>query len=194
MKTLFTKISTGLLVISAATCFSQNECCGIYLNPNDYTANKLSYPADCERLSKYKITTDPVFQPDKIAIRQNGVTYRVPKDSIYAVKNCDGSIIRMYGSSEYPLLNPEESIMIYKVLGGSESNDGFNKTKYYFSKDAQGKIQNLTIANIKAAFSGNRKFLDLVDREFHSDAELSAYDDINKKMKINSVLEKSISK
>ncbi len=191
MKILFTKISAGLLMLSATTCFSQNECCGIYLKANDYISHKLSYPADCERLNKYKITTDPIFQPDKIAIRQDGVTYRIPKDSIYAVKNCDGSIIRMYAGSEYPLLNPEETIMIYKVLGGSESNDGFNKTKYYFSKDAQGKIEDLTIAKIKAAFSGNRKFLDLVDLEFHSDAELSAYDNINKKMKINSVLEKS---
>ncbi|MNR50686.1 hypothetical protein D3C85_1702420 [compost metagenome] len=81
--------------------------------------------------------------------------------------------------------------MVYKMVSGPSGKQQSVKTVYYFSKDAQSNIQELTIYNIKAAFPDNHKFHDLVDMEFHSNDELTAYDSFHKIMKINRVLQNS---
>ncbi len=133
-----------------------------------------------------------IFHPKEISIKHADSTYTYPKDSIYGIKYCDGSIVRIYNNSEYPLINPDEKIMLYKVVSGSGTKGSPSVTRYYFSKDAKSKIQELTIYNMKAAFPDNHKFHDLVDMEFHSNDELTAYDNFHKTMKINRVLQNSL--
>jgi len=170
---------------------SQKDSSGIYFSSDDYLQQKLKFPINC-KTQKHKIKSDLFFHTDEISIRHNGTLYRFPKDTVYAIRYCDGSIIRFYYNSKYPLMNPYESIMIYKVVSGMNTKNTQKTTKYYFSKDAKSIIQELTIYNIKSAFPDNHKFHDLIDMEFHSHEALTAYDNFHKIMKINRVLQNSL--
>ncbi|MDO9001066.1 MAG: hypothetical protein Q7W45_14965 [Bacteroidota bacterium] len=180
-------IAVTFLILKSTLGFSQKDSSGIYFTANDYVKHKLSFAINCET-QKHKIKSDMIFHPKEISIKHADSTYTYPKDSIYGIKYCDGSIVRVYNNSEYPLINPDEKIMIYKIISGPATKGSPSITRYYFSKDANGKIQELTIYNIKAAFPDNHKFHDLVDMEFHSNDELAAYDTFHKIMKINRVL------
>lgn len=185
-------ILASVLIIIANPVFSQKDSSGIYFIANDYVKHKLSFAIDC-KTQKHKIKSDMIFRPKEISIKHADSIYTYPKDSIYGIRYCDGSIVRVYNNSEYPLLNPNEKIMIYKVVSGSTGKGGSTvKTTFYFSKDAMSNIQELTIYNIKAAFPENHKFHDLIDMDFHNNDELTQYDDFHKTMKINRVFQNSI--
>jgi hypothetical protein len=153
--------------------------------------HKLSFAINC-KTQKHKIKSDMIFHPTEITIKHNDVAHTYPKDSIYGLKYCDGSIVRIYKNSEYPLINPNETIKIYKVVSTGQGKGSPSVTKHYFSKDVNSQIEKLTINNIKSAFPDNHQFHDLIDIEFHSDTELSTYDDFHKIMKINRVLQNSL--
>lgn len=172
--------------------FSQNDSSGIYFKVNDYVNHKLSLAINC-KTQKHKIKDEMVFHPREISIKHNNTTYKYPKDSIYAIRYCDGSIVRIYDNSEYPLLNPYETILIYKVTSGSPGKGGSPTTNYYFSKDAKDQLEDLTISNIKKAFPDNHKFHDAIDIEFKSDADLARYDSFHKIYKVNRLLSNSLS-
>lgn len=185
-------IAVTFLILKSTLGFSQKDSSGIYFTANDYVKHKLSFAINCET-QKHKIKSDMIFRSKEISIKHADSTYTYPKDSIYGIKYCDGSIVRVYNNSEYPLINPDEKIMIYKVVSGSSGKGGSGvKTTYYFSKDTKSKIQELTIYNVKAAFPDNHKFHDLMDMDFHSNDELTAYDSFHKIMKINRVLQNSL--
>ena len=158
-------IATCLLILKSTFSFSQKDRSGIYFTANDYAKHKLSFAINC-KTEKHKIKSDMIFQSKEISIKHADSTYTYPKDSIYGIKYCDGSTVRVYNNSEYPLINPDETILIYKVISGSGSKGSPSITRYYFSKDAKGKIQELTIYNMKAAFPDNHKFHHLLGEPF----------------------------
>lgn len=184
-------IAVTVLILKSTLGFSQNDSSGIYFTANDYIKHKLSFAINC-KTEKHKIKSDMIFRSKEISIKHADSTYTYPKDSVYGTKYCDGSIARIYNNSEYPLINPDEKIMIYKMVSGPSGKGQSAKTVYYFSKDANSKILELTLNNIKAAFPDNHKFHDLVDMEFHSNDELTSYDNFHKIMKINRALQNSL--
>ncbi len=185
-------IATSLLILKSTFSFSQKDSSGIYFTANDYAKHKLSFAINC-KTEKHKIKSDMIFRSKEISIKHADSSYTYPKDSVYGIKYCDGSITRIYNNSEYPLINPDEKIMIYKVVSGSTGKGGSTlNTIYYFSKNATSKIQELTIYNVKTAFPENHKFHDLMDMAFHNDDELIQYDEFHKIMKINRVLQNSL--
>ena len=133
------------MTLLAASGFSQKDSSGIYFTANDYAKHKLSFAINCN-MQKHKIKSDMILHPKEISIKHVDSTYTYPKDSIYGIKYCDGSTVRVYNNSEYPLINPDETILIYKVISGSGSKGSPSITRYYFSKDAKGKIQELYTA------------------------------------------------
>lgn len=184
-------ITLCLMMFIVKSGYSQKDSSGIYFTANDYTKHKLSFAINC-KTKRHKIKSDMIFHSKEISIKHDDTIYTYPKDSVYGIKYCDGSIVRIYNNSEYPLINPYEKIMIYKVSAGSGGKGSPIVTRYYFSSDVTGEIKELTINNIKASFPDNHKFHDLIDMEFHSDDELSKYDSFHKIMKINHVLQNSL--
>lgn len=186
-------ITISFLILKSTFSFSQKDSSGIYFTANDYAKHKLSFVIDC-KTQKHKIKSDMIFRPKEISIKHNDSTYTYPKSSVYGIKYCDGSIVRIFENSEYPLINPGEKIQIYKVVTTKHEGRAGTKvfTQYYFSKDEKSKIQELTINNIKTSFPENHKFHDLIDMDFHNNDELTTYDSFHKIMKINRVLQNSL--
>ncbi len=184
-------LTVTILVFIAISCFAQKEKSGIYFTANDYERHHLSFAIDC-KTEKHKIKSNMIFHPKEITIKHNNTNYTYSKDSIYGIQYCDGAIIRIYKNLEYPLVNPNEMIMIYKVVSMGFGKNNPPKTEYYFSKDVKSEIETLSIYNLKKAFLSNHKFHGLIDAVFHQDKELYAYDDFHKIMKINRVLQNSL--
>ena len=145
-------IATSFLILKSTFSFSQKDSSGIYFTANDYAKYKLSFAINCN-IQKHKIKSDMVFHPIEISFKHADSTYTYPKNSVYGIKYCDGSVVRLYNNSEYPLINPDEKIMIYKVISsayGSKGNPSI--TRYYFSKNEKDEILELTINKIKSVF------------------------------------------
>jgi len=180
------------LGLSITFGFAQTDSSGIYFKASDYVKHKLSLASNC-KTEKQKIIFEVMFHPKEIIVKHNGTTHKYVKDSVYAVKNCDGLIVRIFDNSEFPIINPTEPIMIYKITSGGSGKGNSSIINYFFSKDATGRIHDLTIFNLKKAFHDNPKFLEAIDIEFRSDAELSVYDSFNKIHKLNHVYNVSLS-
>ena len=94
---------------------------------------------------------------------------------------------RIYQKKTFTLLNPGETIPIYKrevFIGGK----GFQtEIQYYFSKDSSTEILPLTLLNLKTAFTDNPSFQEWLDIYFHSDSELLRYDHYEKIYFLNKV-------
>ena len=101
---------------------------------------------------------------------------------------------RLYHAQNYRILDSTEFFLYYRYeqqehIKGKE----LLKTDcYFFSKDAQAPIQQLTIDNLKAAFPDNNRFHYLLDAEFHKDNELMTYDPYTKMYKIKYLYSVSI--
>lgn len=186
---------SNILLLFFITCpflsFSQKDSSGIYFTSNDYINHKLGLSINCKN-EKHKIKADMVFHQNKISIKHHDSTYTYPKDSVYGIRYCDGSIVRLFNNSEFPLTNPGEFIMIYKVEKGTGMKNDPIVINYFFSKDPTSEILKLTIYNLKAAFPNNHKFHDLIDMEFHSDNELVKYDSFHQMSRINKLYLTSI--
>lgn len=193
MRTILTMLLLGLLIAKPFTGFSQKDSSGIYFTVNDYTNQKLAFAINCKS-QKHKIKANMIFHQKEISIKHNDSTFKYPKDSIYGIKYCDGSVVRIFRKSEFPLINVGESILIYKVETGSGMKNNPVVINYYFSKDAASEIQKLTINNLKNAFQNNHKFHDLIEMEFHSDNELIKYDSFHKMTRINRIYLNSLSR
>ena len=139
-------IAASFLILHSTFSFSQKDSSGIYFAANDYENHKLSFAINCTT-QKHKIKSDVIFHPKEISIQHADHTYTYPKDSVYGLKYYDGSIVRIYDQSEYPLINPDEAILIYKVISGLGGKGSLTITHYYFSRDAKGKILELTMSN-----------------------------------------------
>ncbi|HTI06908.1 MAG TPA: hypothetical protein VL832_00090 [Puia sp.] len=57
-------------------------------------------------------------------------------------------------------------------------------TVYYFSVDANGPVQELTLANLERVFAKNTRFRYALEAQFRSDKDLIAYDGLLKTYKI----------
>ena len=170
------KLSFILLLIGCICALSsvkaQSNCSGVFLTANDLSTGKLYYantgrnkpsPSDYDLLTK-----------KKIVINQSGVIYQIDKKNIYAIEDCNGKIIRIYKGGYYSLLNPRENMPIYMVTQNPASKGDIAINKYYFSKNSNSEIKELTINNLEAAYPDFHQFNDAMKIIYKTDKELFA--------------------
>jgi hypothetical protein len=179
------------LMLITIPAFSQKDSSGIYFTSSDFENHHLSYAINCET-QKHKISADLIFRDKILSVKHNDTVYAFPKDSVYAIRYCDNSIVRLFNNQQFPLLNPDEIIMIYKVVSGSSHKGSSIVTKYYFSNGGKDSIRELTLYNLKSSFPSNHKFHNLLDMQIKSDNELIEYDSFHKSFKINHLLKTSL--
>ena len=184
------------LISAALICFSfafamntsaQKDSSGIYKTASDFKAKKLSLAINCKSES-HKIKINDIFSQDHITVVHDGKSYDYKKSDIYGYKLCNGETFRFSGNKDYLVMNPNEVILLYKLEVLQTKAQAPKTYTYYFSKDASSGLQDLTKANLKAAFPGNHKFHDELDANFKSDSELTAYDSFHKMYKVDHIL------
>ena len=185
------KWSISIMVFSmvsfSLSSFAQTDSSGIYLSSQDFKNNRIAYAINCKTES-HKIKLNDFFGKPYITVIHFDSSYKLFKKEIFGFKTCDGQVVRFLGKKELVLLNPLESILIYRNEVTHPAKGKTNVTNYYFSKDAISKVEKLTIKNVKKAFPGNQLFHQKIDSLFKYNTELAQYDDINKTYKLNWVL------
>lgn len=168
---------------------SQQNSSGIYKTAEDFQQKTLSFSIDCN-LEKHKIRTNILFDGSEVRVKHMGTTYTMKKSETFGYRACGGKVYRFVDNKEYTILNPIETLNIYYYQNPAHSPKEAAKyhPMYFFSKDAKSELQELTKANLKAAFPGNHKFHDALDVNFKEDKEISAYDSFHKMYKLNWIL------
>ena len=179
---------TGSLLTSS-TIMAQKDSSGIYKTASDFQQKKLSYAINY-KTEKHKIKDNILFNDSEIKVKHNGQTYTLDKNSTYGFKNTKGEVFRFVDRKEYRILNPGEPLLIYvyKHLSHSPKEAQKYPPMYYFSTDASAIPQDLTKANLKAAFPDNHKFHDALDAQFKNDDELYTYDSFHKMYKLSWII------
>ena len=181
-----------LLLLSAKFSLAQSadslRCSGIFLTAEDYAANKLSYPVNCNSPHD-KIKAGDFIARHYIIIKINGRKTKLKKDSIFGYRNCKQQNFRFSKNDNrtYRILE-NKSLIIYTADVRDYSPDG--KTfvlipAYFFSKTIDSGIFPLNVNNLEKAFPGNIKFHDLLEVEFAGGNPVSAYDPEHQMYKVN---------
>ncbi len=177
------------LFLSTQHSFAQKDSSGIYKTALDFQQRKLSYAINC-KVEKHKINANVLFKGAKVKVKHRGTTYTFRKSEVFGYRACDGQQYRFVDNTEYSILNPVESLLLYFYQHPAHSAKDINQypPMYFFSKEATSSLQQLTKANLKAAFPDDHKFHDALDTNFKNDKELYAYDSFHKMYKLNWLL------
>lgn len=186
---LLTYLNT--LFNSGAACAQKNSS-GIYKTVVDFKTQKLSY-AIKYNTEKHKINSYVLYKDNVIKVKHHGTVFNLGKSETYGYRNTSGIEYRFVGDQEYKILNHHEGLLLYVYQHPSHSPKEATKytPMYFFSTDAAAPPQELTKANLKAAFPENHKLHDAIDAQFKSDDELYAYDNFHKMYRLNRIINNS---
>ena len=180
----------GLLAITM-NATAQKDSSGIYQTADDFRNHKLSYAINY-KTEKHKINDYLLFNEAQVKVKHHGTTYTLDKSAIYGYKSTTGDVFRFVDNTAYQILNPDEDLLLYlHTTPVSPLVDPTKKVKehYYFSKDADSLLVDLTIGNLKKVFPENSKFLASIDKYFKKDEQLTSYDAKRKTYTLNRLLQ-----
>ena len=183
-----TKLQILSLVCLLVTSFHSLAKCqnGIYLTASDFINNKLSYEKD----DKIRLNNSAWEMP-YITVFENGNKLKIRKNEIFGYSDRNNNVYRFYKNAAYQIAEAGNIIIYMQVEKIAQSKGFMVKKNYYFSTAAGSEIIALTIDNLKSAYHGNEKFIDLLDKYFN-DADVSAYDKMHSIYKVNYVYTKSM--
>lgn len=163
---------------------------GVYLTGKDFISNQVSFPGTKDK--KCKLIKHEKPYKNFINVKYNDSTYTIIKDSIFGYVDQSGTIFRYQNKIFYPIINPNESILMYRI----ETHSGTPKSpsitiNHYFSKDAFSPIQRLTVNNLENTFAENKAFSEFLEIHFKDDESLTEYDNVHHVFKVNRLLQLS---
>lgn len=177
------------LTVTAQHNASQNS--GVFRTFSDYSTGKMEYEIDCAT-EKHKIILNDFLGKDYITVVHQNKRYNLKKSEIWGFQMCENKVSRFQGKEHF-LVMEKEILWIYSQQtaqpGHPKSGGSKIITTYYFSKDGNSEIKELSLLNIKGAYPDNHKLQDAIDMQFNSDASLDEFDQFHKKFKINHFLE-----
>lgn len=157
---------------------------GIYLTSADYAAGKLSYTEG--NIHLHHFWDNGAY----VTVDNNGTKSKLAKSNIYGYKD-HSNTTRFYKNKEYKVLDTG-NICIYVVAAKVAQSKGFKVLNtYYFSATANGAILPLSLSNIRYAYKGNDKFLDLADLYF-ANGDIQQYDEQHHTFRVNYVYAKAM--
>lgn len=185
METSFKFLLAAVYVLSSLSASAQNS--GVFLKPDDYLTGNLSFKQSCSEGDGIKLNT--FLGNSFVTLKQDGGKRKLPKDSIYAVLDCNGKTHRFYSQYGWDYLILEHhSLFIYSRSENVPHGKGYRElTRYYFSRTATSPIRPLQLAELKKAFADKSDLQDELDTFFfHRD--VTAYDSAKGMFRVNSFL------
>jgi len=170
------KMSLFLLLIGSVFASSiakaQSSCTGVFLTAEDFSAGKLYYVHTGKHESTSSDYDFSFSTKKKIFINQSGSINEIDKNNIYAIKDCSGTIIRLYKGGHYTLLNLGKDVPLYKVTQNPVSKGDYVTYKYYFSKDSNSDIKQLSYSNLEVEFPNSDQFNHVRDEIYRTNEKL----------------------
>lgn len=181
------------IAIFTANTFAQANRSGLYLTAQDYAHKKLSYSNEGST-GAYKIRIAPIFNKDRVQVIQNGEKHIFFQFDLFGYRGKNNQDYRFFKDQQYKIVGTSFFYLYTRVVSVDEGKIHYKKTNYYFSKQPDGNIMDLTVENLKKAYPDNHKFQDLLDVYFRSDDELKWYDSFNKMYKVEHIFGDSFDK
>lgn len=168
-------IALGLLIVAYSQSFAQKNGAGLYQSATDFEQNHLSIVADNEA-----IRFDDFFCRPYIWLKSSKKEYKIHKDSVFAFQTLDGKVYRLQNCNPF-LLEDSGKLYIYsynkkvsKIHRTIFTTRHRTKivTQYFFSCGKIGKLQELTLNNVRLACLQNKQADEDLLKHFASDADL----------------------
>jgi len=179
----------AIVVMGLSSLFAQES--GVFKSFADFKTGKMEYGINCAT-EMHKIKLNDFWGKDYITVIHEGKSYNLKKAEIWGFRLCDEKIVHFQGKDDFQV-SEKDILWIYtkQTLQSGNAKNSTSKyvTSYYFSKDGDGKILELTPNNVKAAFPDNHKLHDAIEMQFPTAASISEFDEFHKKFKINHFLE-----
>jgi len=185
MKQLFLII--GMLSLGIAGAYAQS---GIYQSAEDFENGKLIYQQ--EEGEKHAIRTEIPLNQCIIKVKKGDESVKLIKVDLYGYRNKKNQDFRFYDDIRYKIVDPSHFYIYSREVNVIRGKARTRETKYFFSKDAESPVMELTRNNLKHAFPGNRDFHYLIDMQFRNDRELVAYDSYYKQYKLKGLFNRSL--
>ncbi len=163
---------------------AQSTGSAIYLTATDFEHQKTTHQTKHTRIKLHD-----VIKKDFIEVKVNDTIYKYSKNEIFGYRDTEGNQFRMYQGNIYPILNPGEKIVIYKVTGAPVQKGQLQTYSYYFSADASKEILPLTLYHLEHAFADSKEFTSMLEIHFSSANGLLEYDSTHHMYKISRFLE-----
>lgn len=179
------------LIANVNILSAQKDSSGVYMTAQDFLQGKMAYAINCKK-EKHRINPHDFLNQKCIKVVHRDSVYMIDKKDIYGVRLCNGSTYRYFQNIFYPVLNPKEPILIYKIIPAQSPKTYPKTVNYYFSKDAASPIEKLTSENLKNAFPENAVFQKFLREFFGNGEDLFAWDDNNGCYKINMLYLRSL--
>ena len=163
--------------ISSLKAQESNNKTGIYLTADDYKTGKLSY-ATATHLS-----LNSFLGGNHVSLVSEGKKVKLVKAGIfgYRINNTD---FRFYQNKAYQVLDTAGFMLYSQAQLVSQGKGYITLNKYFYSTAQCGDVRELTIANICNSFPDQADFRYSIESYFHSDADLAAYNRLNRQYEI----------
>jgi hypothetical protein len=145
--------------------------CGIYSTSQDRQSGKLSLAIACKS-ETHKIKSGFIGDKSAIKIVRDDETHQFLKSDIYGYRDCHGNEYHFYDGKSYELLNPGESIAMYRIF---EWKGKQQVAKHFFRSESMDAIKPLTLRNLSNEFSEEPLFLEKLHLLAKNDFQLVRY-------------------
>jgi hypothetical protein len=190
MRTTFLVLVSLLAMAADSTAQTAPLGGGLYKSAEDFRRHRLTLAVNCQT-ETHKLRLHEFSGKPYVTVVHAGKPYQVAKDSLFGFRDCDGHEYRFAaGNEHYPILNPSEELLLYKVERPTVGKNP-GSVRLYFSPTAAAPIQPLTLLAVKRAFPDNHRFHDLLDAQLPLGTDLTAYDEMHHMTKINWLLRQS---
>jgi hypothetical protein len=162
---------------------------GIYRNASDF--KQRYYWIKSNTNEKFKVYPHKHFRSNEIKVVCGDTVFHIAKKDIYGYTDKEGNQYRFFNNQQYKIINPTENVLLYskQILAGPKGNTP--TLIYFFSKDADSPISELSILNVKNTFRENTQLVEKLDLHFKNDLDLIQYDAYYKAYKINHLINTS---
>jgi hypothetical protein len=174
-----------LVLISCYACtLCSQPVAGIYKTSTDFLQGTLFSADKNSHAHLHK-----VIWKNRIDLVHHDSSYRFLKSELYGYCDKEGNVYRFYRDVIYPIVNPGERILIYKISSGTGLKNSPVTETWFFSKEADSDILPLTMTSLLISFRENKSFTGLLEVYCHNETDLTDYDQTYGMYKLNRLLE-----
>lgn len=156
-----------------------NANTGIYLTVQDYKASKLSYVPEAGK----KLKLHEFLGGNRISVNAGSKRISLLKSDVFGYRD-GGKDYRFYQNEAYEILDTA-GFQLYAHVQLIPQGKGYVRAETYFYSTATATpVLNLTVANVYRSFPEQNDFRYSIRNYFHGDADLMAYDSINREYQI----------
>ncbi|WP_184549507.1 hypothetical protein [Mucilaginibacter sp. FT3.2] len=167
------------LQISTLQAQSKINNTGVYLTEQDYKAGKLSYVL----AAGDKMHLNDFLDGKNVSLTYQGKNIKLAKSEIFGYREGNHDF-RFYQNEAYKVLDTAGFLLYSKNELAQQGKGPKPVEEYFYSVSTDKPVLSLTLQNIYKSFPAENGFRYGVQSNFHQDADLIIFDNVNKQYEI----------